>query len=89
MLAAPFARYHDLYDRDGAGSGRRGRKNRFLIRPRRKKFNCDPLLWRYIRLDQNGGGLLRHFDFSQTSSHNISNLTYFRNYNKPLTTSYK
>ena len=52
VVAAPFARYHDLYDRDGAGSGRRGRKNRFLIRPRRKKFNCDPLLWRYIRLDQ-------------------------------------
>ena len=51
VVAAPFARYHDLYD-SGRGSGRAGRKNRFLIRSRRKKFNCDPLLWRYIRLDQ-------------------------------------
>ena len=53
VVGAPFARYHDLYDKDGAGSGRdRASKNRFLIRPPRKKFNCEPLLWRYIRLDQ-------------------------------------
>ena len=81
VVAAPFARYHDLYDRDGAGSGRRGRKNRFLIRPRRKKFNCDPLLWRYIRLDQAMvGGCYLVMWFLQYLLWELQHQNYFPNY---------